>query len=183
VVVVDTVGFVSRLPHTLVDAFKATLEEVAGSDLLVHVVDGSVMDTDRRVADVLAVLDEIGAAAVPMVTALNKADLVGNREPSLTGGVWVSAKTGAGLENLIDRLSEALGVEASPIEVLLPASQGKTRAWLYEVGAVLDEQIADDGQVSLTVRADDRLLHQLRRTPRVLLRNLDPVPRISSLPN
>ncbi len=183
VVVADTVGFVSRLPHTLVDAFKATLEEVAGSDLLVHVVDGSVMDTDRRVADVLAVLDEIGAAAVPMVTALNKADLVGNREPSLTGGVWVSAKTGAGLENLIDRLSEALGVEASPIEVLLPASQGKTRAWLYEVGAVLDEQIADDGQVSLTVRADDRLLHRLRRTPRVLLRNLDPVPRISSLPN
>ena len=183
VVVADTVGFVSRLPHTLVDAFKATLEEVTGSDLLLHVVDGSVLDSDRRVADVLEVLKEIGAASVPMVTVLNKSDLVAERQLPSNHTVWVSAKTGAGLENLIDALGRALGVEESPIVVLLPASLGKTRAWLYEAGAVLDEQTAADGRVVLTVRADDRLLHRLRRTPRVLLRNCGPVPRISSLPN
>lgn len=183
VVMADTVGFVSRLPHTLVDAFKATLEELKGSDLLLHVVDGSVLDSDRRVADVLEVLKEIGAASVPMVTVLNKSDLVTKGELPLKDTLRVSARTGAGLENLIDALGRALGVEGCPIEVMLPAAQGKTRAWLYEAGAVLDEQTAADGRVVLTVRADDRLLNRLRRTPRVFLRNLGPVPRISSLPN
>ncbi len=183
VVMADTVGFISRLPHTLVDAFKATLEELKGSDLLIHVVDGAVWDSDRRIADVLEVLKEIGAASVPMVTVLNKSDLVTKSDLPSKDTVRVSAKTGAGLENLIDALGRALGVKECPIEVLLPASQGKTRAWLYEAGAVVDEQTAADGRVVLTVRADDRLLHRLRGTPRVLLRNCGPVPRISSLPN
>jgi len=171
VVLGDTVGFISNLPHSLVDAFKATLEEVANADLLLHVVDASAEDRDSQVAQVEAVLREIGADDIPTITVSNKLDLlpVGaaaalpapaavERGPA----VAVSAHTGAGLERLVACVGKQLGVTA-PTEILLGPEQGRTRAWLYRLGAVLDEQLREDGSLALTVQADAELLARLAR--------------------
>ena len=122
VVLADTVGFVSRLPPALIDAFKATLEEVINADLLVHVVDASTEDADWRRCEVDRVLAEIGAESVPVVTAMNKCDLLDDSQArSVQNGssVRVSATTGDGLERLVEAIGTALGVQA-PMSVALP---------------------------------------------------------------
>jgi 50S ribosomal subunit-associated GTPase HflX len=101
--------------------------------------------------------------------------------------VAVSAVTGAGLEALRTEIAGILGV-TSPTEVTLPPEDGKTRAWLYQQGAVIEERFTDDGRVAMTLRADDELLRQLRSLPSVmvlpsLLPAEDSTPKISSLPN
>ncbi len=166
VVLADTVGFISHLPHSLVEAFKATLEEVANADLLLHVVDASAEDVDARIRQVEAVLEEIGAREVPALMVLNKVDAL-NGTPAVqlgnrTNAVAVSALTGEGLDGLVDAIAERLGVTA-PTEVLLAPGEGKTRAWLYGIGAVLDERIHEDGSLALTVQADQELLARLGR--------------------
>jgi GTP-binding protein HflX len=171
VVLADTVGFVSLLPHALIEAFKATLEEVAHADLLLHVVDASDPLRDERVRQVRAVLEEIGAASVPEVLVSNKTDLLddGDSKRSGPGAVGVSALTCHGLDELTRRIADELGVVA-PHEVVLDPSDGRTRAWLYEAGAVLREAHLEDGRVQLTLQADQQLLNELQSTARVLLR-------------
>jgi GTP-binding protein HflX len=169
VVLADTVGFISHLPHSLVEAFKATLEEVSNADLLLHVVDASAEDVDARIRQVNAVLDEIGARDVPTIMVLNKIDALGSNTrwcPRQDDhSVAVSAVTGDGLEALVQAVGGRLGV-AAPTEVLLAPEEGKTRAWLYGIGAVLDERIREDGSLALTLQADEDLLARLgRRTP------------------
>ncbi|MEQ8484494.1 MAG: ribosome rescue GTPase HflX [Pseudomonadales bacterium] len=166
VVLADTVGFISHLPHSLVDAFKATLEEVANADLLLHVVDVSSPDAATRIEQVQAVLEEIGARQIPTLMVLNKIDALPSGTP-VPGGpddVAVSARSGAGLEALVAAVGRQLGVSA-PTEVHLAAADGGTRAWLYGIGAVLDEQVHEDGSLSLTVQADSQLLARLARRP------------------
>jgi GTPase len=166
VVLADTVGFISHLPHALVDAFKATLEEVASADLLLHVVDVSSPEVDARIEQVEAVLDEIGARQIPTLRVLNKVDALADDAPPLVtaDAVAVSARTGAGLAALVDAIGARLGVTA-PTEVHLSAAEGGTRAWLYGIGAVLGEQVHEDGSLSLTVQADAQLLARLARRP------------------
>jgi GTP-binding protein HflX len=194
VVLSDTVGFINHLPHDLVDAFKATLEEVSNADLLLHVVDASSADCAERIAQVNEVLAEIGALELPTITVFNKIDAIDTARPDcapdrLSGAesgdkiADVSALTGVGLEALIATIARRLGVEPQPAEVLLPAEDGKTRAWLYRLGAVLHEELTDDGQVALQVRADSKLLERLRRTPRVLLQVDGGDPIIAPLAN
>ncbi len=170
----DTVGFISGLPHALVDAFRATLEEVVNADLLLHVVDVAAPDADARIREVEAVLAEIGADDVPVVLVLNKIDQVPQAErdalsaPGRLGvaaevpRVTVSARSGAGLDRLIEVIGERLGVR-EPTEVLLDPAQGKTRAWLYRIGAVVSEQTREDGSLALTLRADAALLSRLQQ--------------------
>jgi len=163
VVMTDTVGFVSALPHALVEAFKATLEEVVHSDLLLHVVDGSDPLHEDRIEQVQAVLDEIGAGEVPTLIAVNKVDLMDTELRAMLGNTTlVSALTGQGIIQLLDGIGAALGVVA-PHQVVLSARDGRNRAWLYQSGAVLDETMLTDGSVRLTVRADDKLLGQIRQ--------------------
>ena len=163
VVMTDTVGFVSALPHALVEAFKATLEEVVHSDLLLHVVDGSDPLYEDRIEQVQAVLDEIGAGEVPTLIAVNKVDLMDTELRTMLGNTTlVSALTGQGIIQLLDSVGSALGVVA-PHQVVLSARDGRNRAWLYQSGAVLDETMLTDGSVRLTVRADDKLLGQIRQ--------------------
>jgi len=163
VVMTDTVGFVSALPHALVEAFKATLEEVVHSDLLLHVVDGSDPLHEDRIEQVQAVLDEIGAGEVPTLIAVNKVDLMDTELRAMLGNTTlVSALTGQGIIQLLDSVGAALGVVA-PHQVVLSARDGRNRAWLYQSGAVLDETMLTDGSVRLTVRADDKLLGQIRQ--------------------
>ncbi len=163
VVLADTVGFISRLPHALVDAFKATLEEVANADLLLHVVDAGAEDVDARVRQVQAVLEEIGAEDLPVVMVHNKIDTLPEgalKEVASPDAVAVSARTGEGLDSLLRAVAARLGV-AGPVEVLLAPEEGRARAWLYAAGAVLDETVREDGSLALTVRADDDLLGRL----------------------
>ena len=185
VVLADTVGFVARLPHALMDAFRATLEEVANADLILHVLDASAPGLERRRREVEKVLAEIGAGQAPMLTVLNKCDLLDggqtdgfpDAEDASPIAAWplpgcapprsgergaslrISAKTGRGLEALMAAIGAALGVRP-PMELRLPASARRMRAQLYEAGAVLGEQPAKDGGSLLRVRADHRLLSQ-----------------------
>ncbi len=192
VVLADTVGFISQLPHALIEAFKATLEEVANADLLLHVVDASAPERDQYVAEVNAVLKEIGADDLPTIMVWNKSDLLTSDIQTMpdiaaTAGIAVSAVTGDGLDGLESAIAGILGV-TEPTEVTLPPEDGKTRAWLYQQGAVIEEHMAEDGRVAMTLRADDELLRRLRSVPSVfvspdLLQGEDGVPRISPLPN
>ncbi len=162
-VLADTVGFISDLPHSLVEAFKATLEEVAGADLLLHVVDAGTEDVDARMRQVQAVLEEIGAADIPTLTVYNKIDTLPDgawRDLPPGNAVAVSARTGRGLDGLIGAVAERLGVSA-PVEVLLTPDEGAVRAWLYAAGAVLGETVREDGSLALTIQADGDLLGRL----------------------
>lgn len=161
VVLADTVGFVSRLPHSLIDAFKATLEEVTEADLLIHVMDAASAELEQRVEDVEAVLRDLGAEDVPRINVLNKWDLAGQAPPVLNA-LPISAAQGLGLDELLSQIGRALGVFA-PVEVRLPTTAGSTRAWLHASGAVLDETSNGNGEMRLRVRGDERLLKRLRR--------------------
>ena len=163
VVMTDTVGFVSALPHALVQAFKATLEEVVHSDLLLHIVDAADPLRDERIEQVQGVLDEIGASEVPQLVVLNKADLLtAQQKQDCNSASLVSAVTGEGVDGLLNAIGAALGVVA-PHQVRLGPEDGKNRAWLYQSGAVLSETMLTDGSVRLTVQADDKMLGQMRQ--------------------
>ena len=160
VVLTDTVGFIRDLPVSLVDAFRATLEEVAEADLLLHVIDASADDAEDKRRHVLDVLHEIGAADVPALEVLNKLDLIGER-PILASAagiarVAVSALDGTGFETLRTAIAVALGGQSRPMTVLLAPDAGKLRARLYALGAVLAETVQEDGTLALSVRLDRR---------------------------
>jgi len=172
VVLADTVGFVSLLPHTLVEAFKATLEEVIHSDLLLHVVDASDPLWRERMEQVQQVLDEIGAAELRQIVVLNKADLLQSEAQQMLAGAGclISAQSQQGLDALVGQIGDVLGVVA-PHQVILHASDGRNRAWLYRSGAVLNETLREDGSVQLTVQADRQLLGQILQKPGLVLDN------------
>jgi GTP-binding protein HflX len=146
-----------------VQAFKATLEEVVHSDLLLHIVDAADPLRDERIEQVQGVLDEIGASEVPQLVVLNKADLLTTQQKQdCNSASLVSAVTGEGVDGLLNAIGAALGVVA-PHQVRLGPEDGKNRAWLYQSGAVLSETMLTDGSVRLTVQADDKMLGQMRQ--------------------
>jgi GTP-binding protein HflX len=157
----DTVGFISDLPTQLVEAFRATLEEVAAADIILHVRDVAHPDSTAQRADVLAVLAEMETAATidaewrgRVVEVLNKADLLGGigaMGGAAEGAVAVSALTGEGLETLRATLDTRLAAGFETLDVALPPSDGARIAWLYEHGEVLTRTDAEDA-VRLTVR-------------------------------
>lgn len=168
VVLADTVGFIARLPHGLVEAFKATLEETREADLLIHVVDAADEDRDDHRLEVQAVLEEIGAAEVPMIEVYNKLDLLQGQprverdDEGRPRRVWLSAVTGEGCDQLAPVISEALGENLLERELALGPDQARLRAAFYELGAVETETFSEDGQAHLSLRlprADwDRLM-------------------------
>jgi GTP-binding protein HflX len=186
VVLADTVGFISHLPHALVNAFKATLEEVANADLLLHVVDATYPDVRARIDQVDGVLDEIHARELPTILVLNKVDALEDGGAGLLAGlegaIAVSARTGAGLDRLLAAIAARLGV-APPTEILLGPEAGRTRAYLYRIGAVLEEHVREDGSVALRVQADPDVLARLGREPGVRLQPADALPKLSGLPD
>ena len=144
----DTVGFVRKLPHQLVQAFRSTLEVVAESDLLVHVVDASAPDPEAEIIAVRTVLDEIGAAEVPELLAFNKADLTeeGKRLAAAhEGSVVISAKDASGIEELLLAIGDRLRAGSGVIELLVPYARGDVVAALHREGEVLDEAHEDGG--------------------------------------
>src|SRR2546428_8671957 len=113
ILISDTVGFIRKLPHQLVSAFRATLEEVVEADLILHVIDASDPDREEKQQTVLDVLKEIGAAGHPLLTVFNKIDLVPDLKRAGSGGIYVSAVTGEGLDCLVDEIVR----EVSPVRV------------------------------------------------------------------
>lgn len=159
VVLADTVGFISHLPHRLVEAFKATLEEASNSTLLLHVIDSAAEERLRNIEQVELVLDEIDAANLPQLRVYNKVDLLADTEPHIDRdeqgkpiAVWLSAQTGAGCELLSRAISEVLGTEVIFGCLVLSPTQGRLRAMLYAQQAVVSENHRADGASLLVVR-------------------------------
>ncbi len=163
VIIADTVGFIRALPITLVEAFKATLEEVAEADLVLHVSDLSAPDAEELRAEVVAVLREIGAAETPTIEVLNKIDRLPAPPADLTcaGRIAVSALTGKGLDSLREAICDRLGLDLVRTEVCLPADGGKLRAWLYQHGEVERETVDAGGRMSFRVRLKRGKLDEL----------------------
>jgi GTP-binding protein HflX len=150
VLVSDTVGFVQRLPHQLVESFRSTLEEVVDADLLLHVVDASSTDAEHQIDAVRAVLDEIGAGHVPELLVLNKSDMAspGDVKGLLTShpqAIVVSAATGDGVPGLLDAVGSRLRSLAPIVELLVPYERGDVVAALHREGEVLVEVHSDGG--------------------------------------
>jgi GTP-binding protein HflX len=146
----DTVGFVQRLPHQLVESFRSTLEEVVDADLLLHVVDAGSPDADLQIAAVRAVLSDIGAGEVPELLVLNKADVASPGDiKALLGAhsdaVVVSAATGDGVNVLLDTVGARLRALAPIVELLVPYERGDVAAALHREGEVLVEVHAEGG--------------------------------------
>jgi GTP-binding protein HflX len=145
--VTDTVGFIRRLPHQLVEGFAATLEETLVADLVLHVADASASDDelDEMLAAVDSVLGEIGAAELPIELVLNKVDAIdplrrrrlGNRFPE---ALQVSARTGEGLDELRERIAERFGERFELVRLLIPYDEGARLAELYALGTPVDER-------------------------------------------
>jgi GTP-binding protein HflX len=157
VILADTVGFIRDLPHHLIEAFRATLEETEEADLLLHVIDISDPSWRETEQTVLQVLTEIGVADIPRIQVFNKIDQQEGWLPKLTQQgegckVWLSAKTGAGLELLKEAIVTQLHGVIIEEEVFIDPSQAKLRAKLYSLDAVLNERDAENGGWFLTVK-------------------------------
>jgi GTPase len=171
--VTDTVGFIRRLPHQLVEGFAATLEETLVADLVLHVVDAAAPDDqqDSMIAAVDAVLDEIGAHDLPRELVVNKIDAVDEvRRRRLAArfpdAVQVSAQTGAGLDDLRARIASRFEDRFEPVRLLLPHSEGSKLAELYELGAPIEERVDHPEGVLVRARLPQR---ELRRFARYLV--------------
>jgi GTP-binding protein HflX len=162
----DTVGFVEKLPHDLVEAFRSTLEEVALASLVLHVADAASPALGSQVAAVREVLGEIGAGGIPEVLALNKVDLLSEVERARVvrrhpEGVPISALTGEGLGELLERVAEALPHPPVEVALLVPPGREELVARLYREGEVLAVE-AGEGGTLVRARVGERLLPAVR---------------------
>jgi len=158
VLVTDTVGFVRKLPHELVEAFRSTLDSVHLSDLVVHVVDASAPNTDAQIAAVHEVLGEIGAAEVPELVVVNKADKAPEEAKVLAhaieGSVLISARTGEGIDDLLQVVGDRLRGTDRVVELIVPWSRGDVLAAIHREGEVVGR--SDGGEsATLQVVLDD----------------------------
>ncbi|MHB1535473.1 MAG: GTPase HflX [Acidimicrobiales bacterium] len=156
VLLADTVGFVRKLPHQLVEAFRSTLETVSESDLLVHVVDCASPDPEAQIEAVRAVLGEIGAGDIPELLAFNKADVSAEAKRLAerhSGAVMLSALTGEGLDDLLTAIGDRLRALATVVELDVPYERGDVLAALHREGEVLVETHGETS-TRLRVRVD-----------------------------
>lgn len=159
IVLADTVGFIRHLPHKLVEAFRATLEESSNSDLLLHVIDAHEPERMAQIEQVQNVLKEIGAHELPMLEVYNKLDLLDGVEPQIQRDadgkplrVWLSAREGRGLELLRQAVAELLGEDLFVATLQLPQRLGRLRAQFFALGAVQSEEHDESGRSLLAVR-------------------------------
>jgi GTP-binding protein HflX len=173
VVVADTVGFIRELPHELVAAFQSTLTEAREATLLLHVVDASDPRREERIAQVDAVLAEVGAQAIPQILVYNKVDRleipprVDRDAEGRVAAVWLSAAQRSGLELLAGAVAERLERVARRARVRMPLSAGALRSRLYNSGAVSGERVIDGSEIELDVELPDTELTRLARAPGV----------------
>jgi GTP-binding protein HflX len=165
VLLTDTVGFIRKLPHQLVEAFKSTLDVAVDADLLIHVVDAGAPDPAGSMAAVRDVLVEIGADHVPQLLAFNKSDLAADAAKRLVdvyeGSVAVSAVTGEGIDRLLATVGDRLRSLATVVELVIPYERGDLLAAAHRAGEVLYEE-AGEGGMHLRGRFDDATIGRFR---------------------
>jgi GTP-binding protein HflX len=168
VVLADTVGFISHLPHRLVEAFRATLEEVASADLLLHVIDAAAEQSADQIDHVQAVLEEIEAAERPQLRVYNKIDLLPgfaskiDRDPDgRPVAVWLSAQSGTGTELLAQAVTELLSDDMLHETLHLSPDHARLRARFYAHNSVVSERYFDDGSCSVELRMPKKDLMRL----------------------
>jgi GTP-binding protein HflX len=182
VVLADTVGFVRDLPHELIAAFRSTLQEAREADLILHLIDASDANRWQRVRQVNSVLEQLGADEVPQIRVYNKIDKL-DREPKVTNNldgegraVWISAITGEGLPLLREAIAQRLQKRTVRRFVHLEPSQGRLRARLFELGAVVDEAVLDDGSWSLELKMKEKDLRRFLKHEKLSREQLVPAP-------
>jgi len=162
VMLIDTVGLVRRLPHMLVDAFRSTLEEAAFADLILNICDISSPDAADQIAVTQSLLSEIGADKIPVLNVLNKCDLIAQTPLSLNDNTClVSAKTGFGLDVLLDRIAQLLTPSHTRMTLLLPYNEGSLLGELRARGTVFSEQYLNEG-ILLDVMVEIKSLHRFK---------------------
>lgn len=177
-ILTDTVGFIRKLPHGLVDAFRATLEEVKQAELLLHVVDASAADRDIHMMEVDSVLEEIDASDVPQLIVYNKVDLTGEEpridygEDGLARRVWVSGLHGKGMDLLLTAMTSHLAKDIIDTTLHLQPNQGQLRALLFNHGAVVDEEVLEDGGLSLHIQIEPNSLKRLAQKSGITVQQL-----------
>jgi len=166
-VMTDTVGFVRKLPHTLVEAFASTLEEAIRADLILHVVDGVETDPEGQYLAVREVLGEIGAAQVPELVAINKTDLLSEvalarLRRRFPDAAFLSAQTGDAMDALLQRVADELPHPEIEVDLLVPYDRGDVVSALHAAGAVVKEAYGEDG-TRLVARLREDQLGRLER--------------------
>ena len=173
----DTVGFISNLPTKLVESFKATLDDLASADLLIHVIDAADLNRDHKIKEVDLILDELGVSSMPQIRALNKIDLIKSEEiwpaNNQHAEIKMSSETGEGLEELKNVISESLfggllcgWVQFSPI-------QASVRSKLFDYGCILEEKMDSNGQYQSLVSISQSMLEQFEEIE--IFKNLKPL--------
>ena len=177
-ILADTVGFIRQLPHQLVDAFRATLEETTEANLLLHVIDCHSDEHQVLKEEVDSVLAEIGANEIPTLLVYNKIDLLDNQKAMIDRDehgkpwrVWVSASTGAGKDELLQAISDVLGEDMIETQLDLKPDQAKFRARLYQLGVVQAENSDEHGNIQLDLRLPKKDFIRLAQDA-----GLDPAP-------
>lgn len=169
IILADTVGFIRDLPHELVAAFRATLQETTEADLILHVMDSHDEQREEYKSQVNDVIHSLGAEEIPQIEVMNKIDLM-NQEPRTDIGydgqptrIWLSAATGEGTDALLTLLSNTFSDQVFKGDLKLPPKLGRLRASLYEEEAVINESIGDKGEYLLAVNISKRRLNSLLR--------------------
>ena len=145
VLISDTVGFIRKLPHELVKAFRATLEEARLADVMIMVLDGADAQMEGRRRTVEEVLDSLGATEAPRVEAVNKCDLIAPEAQSLPGALYISASTGENVEKLLLRVESELEAGAQEVRLLIPFSRYALVSRLHAMGGVLEQRHSEEG--------------------------------------
>ncbi|MDJ0905475.1 MAG: GTPase HflX, partial [Woeseiaceae bacterium] len=182
IVLADTVGFVRDLPHELIAAFRSTLQEAREADLILHLIDASDENRWQRVRQVNSVLKELEADQVPQIRVYNKIDKldrkarVTNNRDGAGRAVWLSAMTGEGIPMLLDAIGDRLRPKMMHGMMHLGPTQGRQRARLFEIGAVLSEEACDDGGWNLELKLAEADLHRFLKRENLPAGLLEPLP-------
>ena len=186
VVLADTVGFVRDLPHELVAAFRSTLQEAREADLILHLIDASDPNRWQRIRQVNSVLKQLDADRVPQIRVYNKIDKL-ERGPRMTNNrdgagraVWLSAVTGEGLPMLKDAIANRLRQKTVHRIIRLQPGQGRQRARLFELGAVLAEEVGEDGSWTLELRMAEKDLRRFLKYENLVEDQLEPAPEVAA---
>ncbi len=169
VILADTVGFIKHLPHDLVAAFRATLQETREADLILHVIDCADDDRQDKIDAVNRVLDEVGAQETPQLQLFNKIDLVDyasrvdRDEAGQVTRLWLSAKTGAGFEEFRQTIADLFEEQTFTCELVLNADEGQVRSRLYQDKVVCSESYLDDGSIELVLNISNTQIKKLCR--------------------
>ncbi len=162
ILLVDTVGFIRKLPHHLIEAFKSTLEEAVVADMLIHVIDASDEDAESRIAVVEQVLDSLGAMGKPIIEVFNKCDACGAEEYVFSPNrVYISAKYGKNTDKLLYEIAKAAPGKKARVKALIPYSEGALMSELHETQKVLSEEYTERG-TETELMIDDGMYRRIR---------------------